>query len=339
MFATTFTKGGAIGYLVEDYNSYVSYARNIINIERILASSSPITVDVLFDAVNQHKSDSNPDNLKFLLEKAFAQKNIDPNIKYSTTRDTLLHTALHSYDIVEFLLEKRADPNILDNFGNTPLHDIITRPTITEQNRTIVTELLLQNGALTELKNAYNWTAIQLAVSGKNIKIVKLLVQYGANLNVIIPHSNDINSNKSLIELVSKKQPELKAFLKLATAYVNNNLSIVDDSVTTEDIKEFMKWKISTSPKYTSSNTKACFKYLHELQNFIRCLETKSEVIKQEIQKLNDYLKLTDLVLSKMVEKPDIYKYKADILPEILTEQLEESGIKLTGEINELSTE
>ncbi|HJD56286.1 MAG TPA: ankyrin repeat domain-containing protein [Rickettsia endosymbiont of Pyrocoelia pectoralis] len=243
----TFTKGGAIGYLTEgfsypmgNHNNGVSYyaRRNIINIEKILASSSPITPKVLFDAVNQHKSYMNPDNLKLLLEKAFAQNNIDPNIKNTDVFGyTLLHLALHSPDIVKFLLEKGVSPNIPDNFGNTTLDKLMINDNITKQNRIIVTELLLQYGALTELKNSIGWTAIQSAVIYKHIETVKLLILSRANLNVVTPHSYYHKPNKNLIELAPQKSPELKAFLKIAIACNNNDWGVVDKSVTTEDIQ------------------------------------------------------------------------------------------------------
>lgn len=125
--------------------------------------------------------------------------------------------------------------------------------------------------------------------------------------------------------------------MKLATACNNKDFSIVDESVTTEDIKKFTEWKISKSPKYTSSNTKTCFKYLYELQNFIKFLEIKPGLDKQEIKKLNDTFssccKLKDLIISKIVEQPKIYEYKTGILPKDLIEELVYHELNLAGEI------
>ncbi|QQV75332.1 hypothetical protein H6P87_00885 [Rickettsia tillamookensis] len=333
----TFTKGGASGYLTEDFKSeyYKSYVRKIINIEDILALSSPIIVDVLFDAVNQHKPSSNPYNLKLLLEKAFAQKNINPNTQYDGT--PLLNFAIHSYDITKFLLEKGANPNIPDTFGYTALHKVITAYSITEQNRIIVTELLLQKGALTELKNSYNWTVIQLAVSEKHIEIVKLLARYGSDLGVITPYFNSINSNKNLIELVSKKQPKLKAFLKLAIACKDNNFSIIDDSVTTKDIQEFTNWKMSILPK--NKKSKLFPQHSNELYNLKNFLETKAEFIEnktiEKIENTTDYcFKLQYLLTSKIAENPEKFKTKFDQLSPDLVQKIEDYKIELTGAID-----
>ncbi|MGX6959894.1 MAG: ankyrin repeat domain-containing protein [Rickettsia endosymbiont of Pentastiridius leporinus] len=288
---------------MEDYNTDVRYDRN----EKILNSSSP------------DNTSKNTNELKLLIDTALKQ-GLDVDIKdVSGLEDFLLHYAVKNKfcDIVEFLLEKVANPDIQSYYDDTTLHFIASKDKSTKGR-----ELLFNKDAL-----------IELAVRTDNTEMVQLLVANKADLN---PESlsNYIYKNKSLIELVPSDKPELKAFLKLAIACNNNDFSIVDKSVTTEDIQKFTEGKISAKPE----NPKFFSKHLNELYHLKDLLLSKEEFKKSEfIEKidnhLNSYSTLKNLLMFKMVEQPKIYKYEAGILPEDLENNLKDYGLKLTGDV------
>ncbi|HJD56102.1 MAG TPA: hypothetical protein LFW21_05695 [Rickettsia endosymbiont of Pyrocoelia pectoralis] len=316
--------------------------QKVTNIKEILASSSPITLKTLFTAIYEFETNSDPNNLKLLIEKALNQ-GININVQYNDS--TLLYSAIiiNSYDITKFILEKGANVNFPQNFrGDVPLHSVIRGSNTTEQIR--IAELLLQNGALIESKNEFDYTPVQNAVCNvvcKNkLEITKLFTKYGANLEVVFPISKfpksskeyNSDSGKNLIELASENEYELKAFLKLAIACNNKNFSIVDKSVTTEDIQKFAEWKISIKPE----NSKFFSKHLNELcnlKNFLLTKETfkESEFIGKIDDNLNPYSSLKNLLMFKMVEEPKIYEYKAGILPHDLIDEFKDYELKLKG--------
>jgi ankyrin repeat protein len=74
-------------------------------------------------------------------------------------------------DITEILLKNKADANLPDEQGNTPLMIACQF-----KNETLV-KLLLQYGALKDLKNKSGQTAFEMAVLSENQSIVNLLKQ------------------------------------------------------------------------------------------------------------------------------------------------------------------
>ncbi|HJD56285.1 MAG TPA: hypothetical protein LFW21_06725 [Rickettsia endosymbiont of Pyrocoelia pectoralis] len=77
-------------------------------------------------------------------------------------------------------------------------------------------------------------------------------------------------------------------------------------------------------------------KHLNELCNLKNFLLTKEEFKESEFigkinNNLNPYITLKKLLIFKMVEQPEIYKYEAGILPEDLEADLRDYELKLTG--------
>ncbi|WP_341792850.1 MULTISPECIES: ankyrin repeat domain-containing protein [unclassified Rickettsia] len=214
-----------------------------------------------------------------------------------------------------------------------------------------IAELLLKNGALTELTNASGYTPLQRAADEGHKEIVKLLLQYGADLNPKAI-SSGIHKDKSLIELVPDDTPELKAFLQLAKACKDNDFSII---VTSESVKEFYDWKISIKPKDINCNFKLFSKHLSELYNFKEFLRTNKEYENsQELEKLNytlnsftnaEYLKegetptltLKTLLEFNIAKNPELYKENpkvTDLSTDIVEKLKEDYEIQLTGKVN-----
>ena len=84
-----------------------------------------------------------PELLRMLVERYSA----DPNIRDSLWR-TPIYTALEvrNTDAVRFLLEKGANPNNLDSFGNTPLMSFLEDKQLRAMDKELL-DLLLQHGA------------------------------------------------------------------------------------------------------------------------------------------------------------------------------------------------
>ncbi|WP_342269572.1 ankyrin repeat domain-containing protein [Rickettsia endosymbiont of Orchestes rusci] len=316
--------------------------------QNIQEEPTNITPETLFEAFYD-QDNKNAAQLKSLIEQAFAQ-GIDPNITDKYGGNLLSSTYyLNSEDITQFLLKKGLNPNIQDILGYTLLHH--AGLSLRNQKEEInIAELLLKNGALTELTNASGYTPLQRAVDEGHKEIVKLLLQYGADLNPKAI-SSGIHKDKSLIELVPDDTPELKAFLQLAKACKDNDFSII---VTSVAIKEFFDWKISIKPKDINCNFKLFSKHLSELYNFKEFLRTKPEFDSQELKKLNDtlnlytnaeYLKedetptltLKTLLEFNITKNPELYKVHpkvTDLSTDIVEKLKEDYEIQLTGKVN-----
>ncbi len=85
-------------------------------------------------------------------------------------------------DIVQFLLEKGADPDLSDNLGKTPLIAAV------EQNRVENIKLLLAHGANLNWQTKKGLTALWIATEYDRIDAARLLLDSGAN-----PHLTDLD--------------------------------------------------------------------------------------------------------------------------------------------------
>jgi hypothetical protein len=94
-----------------------------------------------------------------------------------TYQFSLLHTAITNdlNEVAKKLLEKGADVNVKDATGRTPL--------FYAQNAEIA-ELLIKNGADVNAKSKNGETPIFDAIGSRRFEVVKLLIDYGADLKV-----------------------------------------------------------------------------------------------------------------------------------------------------------
>lgn len=98
-------------------------------------------------------------------------------------RALLLAAKENREKIVAELLELGANPNVMDEYNDTPL----TLTTSTE-----VAGVLLENGAEIEHRNNRDYNALVKAVYGHQTEMVKLLLESGANPNTTVTSSSDI---------------------------------------------------------------------------------------------------------------------------------------------------
>jgi ankyrin repeat protein len=90
---------------------------------------------------------------------------------------TALHAAMDSMDrvdIIKLLLESKADPNIKNDYGSTPI------VLAAQDGRTDVVHLLLQAGADPMARNSSGSTSLHRAAGDGHLDTVKLLVEEGA---------------------------------------------------------------------------------------------------------------------------------------------------------------
>ena len=77
-------------------------------------------------------------------------------------------------NLVEYLLDNNADPNLADIKQNTPLLYAISA------NNNVSILLLLQRGANPNIENADHISPIKLCINQQNLNTIQLLCQYGA---------------------------------------------------------------------------------------------------------------------------------------------------------------
>lgn len=294
-------------------------------IDKILNSDLPITSEVLFNKFYRFGICSKASKLKLLLKKAFTQ-NIDINSQ-DKNGYTFLHYSIKKNfcDITLFLLKKGADPNIQFKDGNTSLHKIANK-IYSEKTKIALAKLFIQKGCNIELKNTLGWTAVQLAIMNDSNKLVKLLIQYGADIR-LIP------------EPVVWYNCKLRALLALIKVCKYNDFSMIDYSITHEDIQEFLEWQISITPE----NSRFFSKHLKELNNLQCYLTTNTKLtdiksMKQLKETINFYNTLKNSLIFRIVENPDLYD--KDTVPDTLLIELNNKSkdfvLKLTGEANEV---
>lgn len=100
-------------------------------------------------------------------------------------KDFYGRTALHwacqegSMDVLNYLLGKNANPNIVDDDGATPLYIACSDPELGSLRHQIV-DLLLKHGAIVDL--AKNTTPFQIACTCHQYNICRKLIAYGADI-------------------------------------------------------------------------------------------------------------------------------------------------------------
>ncbi len=115
--------------------------------------------------------------VKYIIEKY----RIDPNRPRTENGGTALYQAARNgySDIVAYLLNKGADPNITNNSNVTPLFIAVSN------GHEEVVKLLVEKGADPNIANNSNVTPLFVAASDGHEEVVKLLVEKGADPNII----------------------------------------------------------------------------------------------------------------------------------------------------------
>jgi ankyrin repeat protein len=103
------------------------------------------------------------------------------------------------YDVAKALLEKKANPNAVNEFGATPLTEAA------RLNDTVLVNMLLDAGAKVDSANPDGETILMLAVKNGNLQMAEKLVDSGANVNEV----EKFHNNTPLIYAAAGGQPAI----------------------------------------------------------------------------------------------------------------------------------
>jgi ankyrin repeat protein len=140
------------------------------------------------------------------VEAVRAQLNTEDNIinaRYNDRRREFGSTALHvacrnnKVDVIRVLLENGADPNSVDDFGQTPLIELMLMEN--DGNVSAAIELLLEHGADINAKDDEDTTALMYACLSKNKNAVDVLLENRADI-----HLRD-NTGKTALQIAQDK--------------------------------------------------------------------------------------------------------------------------------------
>ena len=144
-----------------------------------MASEEEIKENSL-DLWNKIDNNSYSDSFAKEIIKLIDSGNIDFNFSNIQSQErTILHVASskRSTNIVEKLLDKGAEIDREDLFGNTPLFYAV------KAGHLNVVELLLNRGANINKIDKIGYTSLYYAVDFKNLDMVELLLKYGAKIS------------------------------------------------------------------------------------------------------------------------------------------------------------
>ena len=134
-----------------------------------------------------------------LLIKLALDNEANINIIYSNEGRTMLHlAAAHGYvNVVQYFLEDEGfNIEVRTQFGDTPLHAAVAARQVE------VVRLLLQRGANPNAINVERLTPLHIAARGDSVEIVNLLIEHDANR-----HAQDQNGRRPQDHARNQAQP------------------------------------------------------------------------------------------------------------------------------------
>ncbi|MCC7260712.1 MAG: ankyrin repeat domain-containing protein [Alphaproteobacteria bacterium] len=143
----------------------------------LLLTSTAVAQDDAATSFNDNFVDAaETDNLTALKSMVKAGKPVDSQGAFQTT--ALMRAAYHGYDdVVKYLLNAGADPNLTDIGGATALH------LATRQGHAGVAKQLIEFGAEVDAVDGEGWTPLMRAALTEKPELVDLLVKKGADIN------------------------------------------------------------------------------------------------------------------------------------------------------------
>ncbi|MBO7454124.1 MAG: ankyrin repeat domain-containing protein [Alphaproteobacteria bacterium] len=150
--------------------------------------------------------DRNIELIKYLVDQG-----ADPNIK-NKDGDTPLIKAVwwKSIKVTKYLIDHGADVNSKNRWGDTVLTNVL------EKNNNEIAKYLIDHGANVNLRDRWGDTILIKALEEDNDELVKYLVEHGADVN-----SENTWGDTVLIRAIEKNNNELVKYLVECGAYIN----------------------------------------------------------------------------------------------------------------------
>ncbi len=192
----------------------MGYAASILLSTAIVCQQHTTVMNKATQTLFQAIATNNIEMAKIVL----ADKDIKIN-RQDEFGNTPLHLAVQAgnQQLLELLLDHKANPNIQDNAGNTPLHDTIILTAGSAGTGTFISadpariklfDLLIQHGADPKIKNNEGKTVTDYAILSGNLLWTQKALALGANIN-----TKDQNGNTPLHLAVQAGNQQLVEFL------------------------------------------------------------------------------------------------------------------------------
>lgn len=118
-----------------------------------------------------------------LMGKSYGKTNTPLHLAVASSHTDFYRLPGGHRRVVEALLDRGADPNVLNNEGESPLH------VACREGRADLVALLLDRGGEIEARDSSGATPLFFAVMGGNLATIRLLLDRGAKLKAKLPDS------------------------------------------------------------------------------------------------------------------------------------------------------
>jgi ankyrin repeat protein len=143
------------------------------------------------------------DDVRFGIAQLLVERGADVNTS-DKCEETPLHLAPYSpkLNLVRMLVDHGANVNAKNSHGQTPLHRVLKAEDYANEDRFGVTQLLVERGADVNAQDVCDETPLQWALRFGEHKLVRMLFEHGANINV------EVNRGQTVLHRALESFPE-----------------------------------------------------------------------------------------------------------------------------------